>query len=100
MKVELSEDEQVARLVLLSFGDGDPHAMHLIMSPSNPERAVFIKNLALFGRRPDIAPRLPSPEVLEFFQEPEGHDEMQVERWRRILETIRRSAEADDERQQ
>jgi hypothetical protein len=67
--IDKASDEQLARAVLLWAGHGDPHGMHLVMSPSFPGHETFIKNLAAFGRRPDIAAQLPGPEVLAFFQE-------------------------------
>jgi len=65
----MTEDERLARLVLLWIGKGNPRLMHLYMASSNPIRDDCIKDLAEFGRWPDIAAQLPDEKVLPFFLE-------------------------------
>ena len=73
----MNRKEKLARRFLLAAGDGDPRVMHLIMSPSNPTRRYSIRKLAKAACRPDIAAQLPGEEVLTYFQEPPGHDELE-----------------------
>jgi hypothetical protein len=72
----MRKKEKLVRRFLLWAGHGNPYPMHLLMAPSNPSRRYMIRKLAKCAQQPCIAVQLPPEEVLPYFQEPPGHDEM------------------------